>query len=242
MSLGLQKVVERAKAHPEERFNSLAHLIDVPALERVYRRVRVNAAVGVDGVTKEEYGQSLGENLRDLHARMKSKRYRHQPIRRVLIPKGGGKMRPIGISALEDKLVQGAVRDVLEAIYEQDFLDCSYGFRPGRGAHDAVLAINHIVRQGEANWIIEADIVSFFDRIDRTMLTEMLRKRIVDGALLRLVGKCLHAGVLELHHLPGATGRCGAADGGDTQEDGALRIDAASGQDTTTSLWETKGL
>jgi RNA-directed DNA polymerase len=197
MSLKLSKVVERARAHPEERFNSLAHLIDVPALERVYHRVRKSAAVGVDGVTKEDYGQNLGEKLRDLHARMKSKKYRHQPIRRVLIPKGGGKMRPIGISTLEDKLVQGAVRDVLEAIYEQDFLDCSYGFRPKRGAHDAVLAINRIVRQGEANWILEADIVSFFDRIDRTMLMEMLRRRVVDGALLRLVGKCLHAGVLE---------------------------------------------
>ena len=197
MSPGLLKVVERARAHPEARFNSLAHLIDVSALERVYRRVRKDAAVGVDGITKEEYGQTLRENIEGLHARMKSKKYRHQPIRRVLIPKEGGKTRPIGISTLEDKLVQGAVRDVLEAIYEQDFLDCSYGFRPGRGAHDAVLAINRAVRQGGANWIFEADIVSFFDRIDRTMLMEMLRKRVVDGALLRLVGKCLHAGVLE---------------------------------------------
>jgi len=197
MSPKLLKVVERAKAHPEERFNSLAHLIDVPALERVYGRLRKEAAVGVDGTTKEQYGQELEESLQRLHEKLKSKQYRHQPIRRVNIPKGDGRTRPIGVSALEDKLVQGAVRDVVEAIYEQDFLDCSYGFRPGRGAHDAVLAVNRVVRQGNANWIFEADIVSFFDSIDRRMLMEMLRERIVDGSLLRLIGKCLHAGVLE---------------------------------------------
>ena len=116
MSPQLQKVVERAQREPEGRFHSLAHLIDVPALEAAYRRIRRGAAVGVDGVTKDDYGQDLEENLRDLHGRLKSKRYRHQPIRRVLIPKDGGKKRPIGISALEDKIVQGAVGDVLEAI------------------------------------------------------------------------------------------------------------------------------
>jgi RNA-directed DNA polymerase len=121
MSLQLQKVVERARAEPEGRFHSLAHLIDVSALETAYRRIRKSAAVGVDAVTKEEYGQDLESNLRNLHERLKSKRYRHQPIRRVHIAKDGGRTRPIGISALEDKVVQGAVRDVLEAIYEQDF-------------------------------------------------------------------------------------------------------------------------
>jgi hypothetical protein len=134
MSPGLLKVVERAQREPEGRFHSLAHLLDVPALERAYHRMRKDAAVGVDGVTKEQYGQALEANLQDLHARMKAKRYRHQPIRRVYIPKEQGKTRPIGISAFEDKLVQDAVREVLEAIYEQDFLDCSYGFRPGRRA------------------------------------------------------------------------------------------------------------
>jgi retron-type reverse transcriptase len=131
MSPGILKVVERARREPEGRFHSLAHLIDVPALRRAYDRMRKDAAVGVDGMTKEQYGQDLEERLRDLHARLKSKRYRHQPIRRVHIPKGQGKTRPIGISAFEDKLVQNSVREVLEAIYEQDFLDCSYGFRPG---------------------------------------------------------------------------------------------------------------
>ena len=124
MSPGLLKVVERAKREPEGRFNSLAHLIDVATLKRAYRRQRVDAAVGVDGITKEAYGRTLEGNLQDLHVRLREKWYRHQPIRRVHIAKAGGKTRPIGISAFEDKLVQDAVREVLEAVYEQDVLDC----------------------------------------------------------------------------------------------------------------------
>jgi retron-type reverse transcriptase len=122
MSPGLQKVVDRAKREPEGRFHSLAHLIGVAALKQAYHRQRGNAAVGMDGVTKEQYGQNLEANLEDLHARLKAKRYRHQPIRRVHIPKGPGQTRPIGIAAFEDKIVQDAVREVLGAIYEQDFL------------------------------------------------------------------------------------------------------------------------
>ena len=197
MSPQLLEVVERARRAPEGRFHSLAHRIDVSALERAYHRMRKDAAVGIDGVTKEQYGQDLERNLRDLHARLKAKRYRHQPILRVHIPKAGGKTRPIGISAFEDKLVQDAVREVLEAIYEQDFLGCSYGFRPGRSAHDAVRTLDRIVHQGKVNWILEADIVSFFDRLDRNQLSKMLELRVADGSLLRLIGKCLHVGVLE---------------------------------------------
>ena len=135
MSPGLVKGVERAQREPEGRFHALAHLIDVPALERAYRRQRADAAVGVDGVTKEPYGRERAAHLQGLPARRKAQRYRPQPIRRVHIPKGAGKTRPIGISAFEDKLVQDAVREGLEAIYEPDFLDGSYGFRPGRSAH-----------------------------------------------------------------------------------------------------------
>jgi group II intron reverse transcriptase/maturase len=197
MSPQLLKVVERARREPEGRFHSLAHLLDVPALERAYHRMRKDAAVGVDGVTKEQYGQALEANLQDLHARMKAKRYRHQPIRRVFIPKEQGKTRPIGISAFEDKLVQDAVREMLEAIYEQDFLDCSYGFRPGRRAHDAVRTLDQIVHRGEVSWILEADIVSFFDSIDRNELKKMLELRVADGSLLQLIGKCLYVGVLD---------------------------------------------
>jgi RNA-directed DNA polymerase len=197
MSPRLSKVVERAKREPEGRFHSLAHLIDVPALMRAYQRMRKDAAVGVDEVTKEQYGQALEKNLQDLHERLVSKKYRHQPIRRVHIPKDNGKTRPIGISAFEDKLVQNAVREVLEAIYEQDFLDCSYGFRPGRSAHDALRALDRVVHGGKVSWILEADIVSFFDGLVRTELSEMLQVRVADGSLLRLIGKCLHVGVLD---------------------------------------------
>jgi group II intron reverse transcriptase/maturase len=211
MSPQLLEVVERARREPEGRFHALAHRIDVPALERAYHRMRKDAAVGVDGITKEAYGQNLEANLRDLHARLKTKRYRHQPIRRVHIPKEKGKTRPIGISAFEDKLVQDAVREVLEAVYEQDFLDCSYGFRPGRSPHDAVRTLDRAVNQGKVSWILEADIVSFFDSLDRNELAKMLEVRVADGSLLRLIGKCLQVGVLEGVEL--STSETGTAQG-----------------------------
>src|SRR5579884_855226 len=128
MSTELLRVAERAKREPAAKFYTLAHLIDEAALRRSYQRLSGTAAAGVDGVTKEQYGQNLEEKLRELHDRMKTKRYRHQPLRRVHIPKDRGGTRPIGISALEDKIVQGALKEVLEAIYEQDFVDSSYGF------------------------------------------------------------------------------------------------------------------
>ncbi len=197
VSPGLLKVAERAKRHPEVRMLALAHHIDESALERAYRRLRKDAAVGVDGVTFEAYGEQLVANLQALRARMKAGQYRHQPIRRVNIPKDNGATRPIGVSTVEDKIVQGALCDVLEAVYEQDFLDCSYGFRPGRSAHDAIRALQGVIDEGSANYIVEADIVSFFDSIDRKVLMEMLRGRIADETLMRLVGKCLHVGVLD---------------------------------------------
>jgi group II intron reverse transcriptase/maturase len=198
MSPELRKVAVRAKREPAARFNSLAHLIDEELLTRAFRRVRKDAAVGVDGISKEQYGQALESNLKDLHERLRTKRYRHQPIRRVHIPKEQGrKTRPIGISTIEDKVVQSALREVLEAVYEQDFLDCSHGFRPQRNAHGAVRALTRAVDWREANWILEFDIQSFFDSVDRTQLMEMLQKRVADGSILRLIGKCLHVGVLD---------------------------------------------
>lgn len=197
MSPGLLKVRERAKQDPDARFNSLAHLLDVGALARAYGRIRKGAAVGVDGVTKEQYGQQLEGNLQALHERLRSKQYRHQPILRVHIPKAPGKTRPIGISCTEDKILQGALREVLEAVYEVDFLECSYGFRPGRGAHDALRAWNQMARDEEIEVVLEADIQAFFDSIDRVQLLEMLQIRIADPSLLRLIRKCLHVGVLD---------------------------------------------
>src|SRR5262252_5294652 len=196
-SPGLMKVAERAKRHPDQRILALAHLIDEPALERAYRSLRRDAAVGVDGVTVEQYGGQLAANVQALRARMKAGQYRHQPIRRVNIPKENGATRPIGVSTVEDKIVQGALREVLDAVYEQDFLDSSYGFRPNRSAHDAVRTLEQIVHRGEVRWIFEADIVSFFDSLDRKRLMEMLEVRVADGSLLRLIGKCLHVGVLD---------------------------------------------
>ena len=199
MSPSLLKVAERAQREPYAQFHSLAHLIDVAALKRAFDRQRTDAAPGIDGVTKTEYGQDLERNLQDLHERLRTKRYRHQPIRRVYIPKEGqpGKERPLGISCFEDKIVQDVLREVLEAVYEPDFRDSSYGFRPGRSAHDALRRLNQVLFQGEGNWVIEADIASFFDPLDRSQLVEMIQRRIPDGSLQRLIGKCLHVGILD---------------------------------------------
>jgi RNA-directed DNA polymerase len=199
MSPELSKVVERAKREPEARFHSLAHHLDEAALKRAFARIRKDAATGVDGVSKEEYAGHLDENIRDLHQRMRTQQYRHQPIRRVHIPKGpdSRETRPIGISTIEDKIVQGALREVLEAVYEQDFKPCSFGFRPGRGTHDALETLDRMLFRERIRWVLEADIRSFFDSIDRKKLMELLQLRIVDGSILRLVGKCLHVGVLD---------------------------------------------
>jgi group II intron reverse transcriptase/maturase len=196
MSPGLVRVAEAAQRN-RGRLLSLSHHIDVEALRRAYARLRGNAAVGVDGVSKREYGESLEENLQDLHERLKTKRYRHQPIRRVYIDKEGGKKRPLGVSCTEDKVVQDSLRELLQAVYEQDFLPCSHGFRPRRNAHDALRALDKAVHGGGANWVLEADIVSCFDRIDRKKLMELLQRRCADKSLLRLIGKCLHVGILE---------------------------------------------
>jgi len=193
----LVKVAELARKDPKIRFNTLAHLIDEEALRRAFKRLEGQAAVGVDGITKEQYEQNLGKNLAALHARMKAGQYRHQPIRRVHIPKTPNQTRPIGISSVEDKLVQGAICEVLEAIYEQDFMPCSYGFRPRRSAHDALRALNRAVWSEGASVILEADVKSYFDSIDRKELLEILRMRIADETFLRLIGKCLHVGVLD---------------------------------------------
>lgn len=197
VSPGLLMVAERARRDPNGRILALCRFIDEGALTRSLRRLRKDAAVGVDGVTVEQYGQHLEDNLAALHAKMKAGQYRHQPIRRVHIPKDNGKTRPIGVSTVEDKIVQGAVREVLEAVYEQDFLSCSHGFRPKRKAHDAIRVLKSEVDKGWVRFILEADIVSFFDRIDRSILMAMLRERIADESLMRLVGKCLHVGVLD---------------------------------------------
>ena len=199
MSPELQKVAERARRDPETRFHSLAHLIDQAALQRAFHRQRGNAAAGTDGMRKADYEQGLETRLQDLHERLRTRRYRHQPIRRVHIPKEGraGQTRPLGISCFEDKLVQESLREILEAVYEPLFRGCSYGFRRGRSAHGAMRELHNRLYRGEVNWVLEADIQSFFDNVDRLALHEMLQERIADGSLLRLIGKGLHVGVMD---------------------------------------------
>ena len=199
MSTKLAKVVERAQRDPKLRFNSLAHLLDEDALKRAFGRIHRKAAVGVDGVTKEQYEQCLDENIQTLHERLRSGCYRHQPVRRAHIPKGFGKKgtRPIGVSCLEDKIVQGAIKEVLEVVFEPIFRDSSFGFRPHRSQHDALRTVDGLIHSEKTEWILELDFQAFFDSLLRPKLREMLQERVVDGALLRLIGKCLHVGVLD---------------------------------------------
>ena len=193
-----QRIAELAKQSPQMGFTSLAHHIDLRWLHEAYLRVRPDGATGVDGQTVETYTANLRENLQSLLDRAKSGTYRAPPVRRVHIPKGTeGETRPIGIPTFEDKVLQRAVVMVLEAVYEQDFLDCSYGFRPGRSAHQALDAVWQQTMGPGGGWILEVDIRKFFDTLDHAHLREFLQQRIRDGVLLRLIGKWLNAGVLE---------------------------------------------
>lgn len=193
-----QRIAMLAKRSREMSFTSLAYLMDLEWLHEAYRRTRKDGAAGVDGVTADEYAADLEDNLQSLLDRAKSGAYRAPPVRRVHIPKGAGNAtRPIGIPSFEDKILQRAVAMLLEPIYEQDFDPCSYGFRPGRSAHDALEAIWKQTMGHRGGWVIDVDIQQFFDSLDHTHLREFLKQRIRDGVLLRLIGKWLKAGVLE---------------------------------------------
>jgi len=193
-----QRIAELAKRSPQMAFTSLAHLMDLEWLRAAYRRTRKDAAPGVDGQTAEGYARDLDTNLASLLARAKSGTYWAPPVRRVYIPKGTGpETRPIGIPAFEDKVLQRAVVMLLEPIYEQDFLDGSYGFRPGRSAHDALAALWKRSMDQQGGWILEVDIRRFFDTVAHRHLRGFFQQRVRDGVLLRLIGKWLKAGVLE---------------------------------------------
>jgi len=187
-------------------FTSLNHHLDLTWLREAYRLTRKDGAPGVDGQLAEEYAANLEENLQDLLERVKSGRYRAPPVRRVYIPKSGGKMRPLGIPTFEDKILQRAVTMILEPVYEPLFKDFSYAFRPGRSPHQALDQIWHGVMATRGGWILELDIQSYFDAIPHAKLQEILRKRVRDGVLLRLIGKWLNAGVMEdgRVHRPGS--------------------------------------
>jgi len=199
ISTKLQRIATLAKQMPNAPLSTLSHHIDTEWLHEAYRRTRKDGAAGVDGETASEYAANLEENLQSLLNRAKSgDHYRAPPVRRVHIPKGDGrKTRPIGVPCFEDKVLQRAVAMVLGAVYEQDFLDCSYGFRPGRSAHDALQAVWKQTMDLRDCHVLEADIEDFFGSVDKGKLREMLHQRVRDGVLMRLIGKWLKAGVME---------------------------------------------
>jgi len=197
MSTKLDRLSELAKEDPKRRFFSIAHLITPEALYAAFRGLRKDASAGVDGVTHEEYQKDAERNIRRLHQRLKDGRYQAQPLRRVYIPKESGKQRPISIPALEDKIVQKATVEVLNAIYEQDFLNCSYGFRPGRGQHQALDEVKRVICTRSTGWILELDITAYFDSIVREQLMEMIEKRISDRSVLQLIRKWIQVGVID---------------------------------------------
>src|ERR1700719_3599973 len=188
---------EAARRDKSTRFTALLHHVDESALERAFRRLKRSAAPGVDGETVASYEQELEQNLQRLYAQVHSGRYRPQPVRRVYIAKADGGQRPLGVTTLEDKIVQGAVAEVLSAIYEVDFLGFSYGFRPGRSPHQALEAIHTAIMSQRVNWVLDADIRSFFDSVDHEWLLRMVAHRIADRRILRLIRGWLRAGVME---------------------------------------------
>jgi len=197
VSSELDRVRQAAQKDREARFTALLHHVTVDRLRVAYRALNPRAAEGVDGVSWQEYGQDLEGNLQDLHARIHRGAYRARPSRRVFIPKADGRQRPLGVAALEDKVVQRATVEVLNAIYEQDFLGFSYGFRPGRSQHDALDALAVGITRRRVNWVFDVDIRDYFSSLDHSWLVKFLEHRIADKRVLRLIQKWLKAGVIE---------------------------------------------
>ena len=192
------RIAELARQMPGKAMCSLSHHMDQAWLHEAFRQTRKDGAVGVDGQSAAEYAADLGNNLRALEPRAKSGEYRAPPVRRAHIPKGdGSETRPIGVPTFEDKVLQRAVVMLLEPVYEQDFYDFSYGFRPGRSAHDALEALDRGLHELRGGWVLDVDIRSFFDSLDHEKLRQLLRQRVTDGVVVRLVGKWLNAGVLD---------------------------------------------
>lgn len=198
METQLTRIAEVARNRPQERFTSLAHLINEATLRDCHREMKAGKAPGIDKVSKEEYEQNLTENLRELVNQMKRQAYKPQPVRRTYIPKPGtSKMRPLGILVYQDKLVQAAMAKILTAIYEADFLDCSYGFRPGRNCHDALKELTRIIETRKVNYIVDADIKGFFDHVNHEWMMKFIGHRIADPNIQRLIARFLKAGIME---------------------------------------------
>ena len=198
MSTRLERLTLKARNEPQTRFNALmGQLFDPDGLRESYGRQDGRKAPGVDGIDKEQYGEGVQERLADLSTRIRRMGYRPKPVRRVYIPKGDGRYRPLGVPSFEDRLVQDRLSQVLQAIWEPEFRDCSYGFRPGRGAHDALRRVAEVITNGRTQWVVEADIKGFFDHVSHAHLLRFLGHRIADPKLLRIVQRFLKAGILE---------------------------------------------
>ena len=198
MSTQLDQIIEKAKSHPKERFTSLAHLLTPEFLKETWKQMNRRGASGVDGETTKEFERDLGRRVQALCVRLKQGTYRAPPVRRVEIPKGPGKAgtRPLGIPTVEDRLLQRAVARILESVFEADFLECSYGFRPGRNPHDALRALRGVIVTKKVGHLFEADIRGYFNHIQHDWLQKMVAHRIGDSVILRLIGKWLKAGFM----------------------------------------------
>ena len=198
MATKLQRIAEKARKEPSLKFTNLFYLMNDELLRGCFQRLRKDAAAGIDKVTKEDYAENLDANLANLLERLHRMAYIPQPVRRVNIPKpGSDKLRPLGVTCLEDKLVQSGLLRILEAVYEQDFIDDSYGFRPNRSCHQALRTLNTIIEEGTVNVIAEADIKGFYDNMDQNWIMEFLGHRIGDKLVLRMVKRFLKAGIVE---------------------------------------------
>jgi RNA-directed DNA polymerase len=193
----IQIIALKAKEDPNCKFTSLTHLLAEDFLKECFRELKKNKSPGIDGITVNEYEEQLDENIADLVVRLKAKQYKPKPVKRIYIPKPNGDKRPLGIPAVEDKIVQMAIKKILEAIFEQDFIDTSYGFRPNRGCHDALKQIDKIIMKYPVNFIVDMDISKFFDTVNHKCLMEFLKNRIVDSSLLQLISRFLKSGIME---------------------------------------------
>ena len=193
----IQVIATKAKEDPKCKFTSLAHLLTEDFLKECFRELKKGKSPGIDGVTVGEYAKALDENIANLVRRLKAKQYKPQPVLRAYIPKPNGDKRPLGIPAVEDKIVQMALKKILESIFEQDFIDTSYGFRPNRSCHDALTELDSIIMNAPVNFVVDMDISKFFDTVEHKRLMECLRQRIVDPTLLQLIGRFLKSGIME---------------------------------------------
>src|SRR4051812_13357965 len=198
METKLLRIAELAKSNPKMKFTSLAHLLKEQSLVQCHQELPNKKATGVNGTTKDQYGENLKENIENLVNRLKSKSYHPVPVRRMYIPKlNSNKKRPLGIPEHEDKIVQRGITKILNTIYENDFIDCSFGFRPNRNCHDALKTLNHYIEKGTVNYVVDVDIKGFFDNVDHTWMMNFLKLRIADPNLLRMIGRFLKGGYME---------------------------------------------